>query len=174
MFTPGRRDPRVLRDRQEKQRDPADQGDDDREHRGEDRAVDEESRDHEDRFNPWVFRLRTWAAGFGSALAACGAASACPASDGIGLRVRLDFHLRPHLLDRAHDDPIVRLDFPLHHAEAVFLQGPRLDAAGLDLILRVDDVNVLESLVGLDGPIDDQQGLVRLADRQPHADEHAG
>src|SRR5271157_1822374 len=69
--------------------------------------------------------------------------------------VRLDFHLCPHLLYGAHDDPIVWLDFALHHAEAVFLQGARLDAAGLGFILRVEDVNVLESLIGLNSPVDD-------------------
>ena len=41
-----RRDRRVLRDRQREQRDPAGQRDDDRQHRREDRPVDEEARDH--------------------------------------------------------------------------------------------------------------------------------
>ena len=42
------------------------------------------------------------------------------------------------------------------------------------LFCRVEDVNVLQSLIRLDRPIDDQQGFVRLADRQPDADKHAG
>ena len=104
-----------------------------------------------------------------------------PRSAGVGLSaerrhrplIRLDFHLCPHLLDRAHDHQVVRLDLSFHHAEPVFLQGPRLDAAGLGLVLRIEDVNVLQPLIGLDRPIDDQQGLVRLADRQPDPHEHA-
>ena len=42
----GRRDPGILRHRQEVERDPADQGDDDGQHRREDRPIDEEARDH--------------------------------------------------------------------------------------------------------------------------------
>ena len=42
----GRRDRRVLGDRQREQRDPAGQRDDDRQHRREDRPIDEEARDH--------------------------------------------------------------------------------------------------------------------------------
>ena len=42
----GRRDPRILRDRQVTQRDAAGQRDDDGQHRGEDRPIDEELRDH--------------------------------------------------------------------------------------------------------------------------------
>ena len=110
----------------------------------------------------------------GRAAGGCSRRCICSASDGIGPLLRLDFHLGADLLDRAHHDPIVRLDFPLDHAEAVFLQGPVLMRRVLDLVLRVEDVNVLQSLIGLDGPIDDQQRFVRLADRQPDAHEHAG
>ena len=45
-FDRRRRDLGILRDRQREQRDAAGQRDDDRQHRGEDRAVDEEARKH--------------------------------------------------------------------------------------------------------------------------------
>ena len=106
--------------------------------------------------------------------AACGAASDCPASDGIGRASGLTCICARTCWIAPTTTQSSALDVPLHHAEAVFLQGPRLDAAGLGFILRVEHVNVLQALIGLDGPIDDQQRLVRLADRQPHAHEHAG
>ena len=52
--------------------------------------------------------------------------------------------------------------------------GPGDDLAVFGLVRRIDDVNVLLPLIRLNGPIDDEQGRVRWADRQPNPDEHAG
>ena len=51
---------------------------------------------------------------------------------------------------------------------------PGLDAAILDLALGIDHVDILQPLVRPDGAIDDQQGRMRLPDRQPDPHEHAG
>ena len=74
--------------------------------------------------------------------------------------------LRADLLQPADDDPVVRLQPLGDHAQAVLLERPGRDPAVLDLVLGVDHVDVLQPLVRADGPVDDQQRLVRLADRQ--------
>src|SRR5580692_4604370 len=83
-------------------------------------------------------------------------------------------HVRPELLDRPHDDPIVFRQAARDRAETVRLEGPGDDLAVFGLVRRIDDVNVLLPLIGLNGPIDDEQGRVRWAERQPNPYEHAG
>src|SRR5262245_15368837 len=82
-------------------------------------------------------------------------------------------HPRPDLLQRADQHEVALLQ-PLDDAQAIRLQRPGGDAAVLSLVLRIDDIDVLQPLVGLDGPINDEQSHVRLANRQADADKHAG
>src|SRR5207248_983251 len=51
---------------------------------------------------------------------------------------------------------------------------PRQDGAGDDLVLLVDDVEDLLTLVGVEGALVDQQGLVGPADGSPDAGEESG
>src|ERR1700678_419836 len=83
-------------------------------------------------------------------------------------------HVRPELLDRPHGDPIVRCQAARDRAETVRLEVPGDDLAVFGLVRRSDDVNVLLPLIGLNGPIDDEQGRVRWAERKPNSDEKAG
>ena len=52
--------------------------------------------------------------------------------------------------------------------------APDANPPVLHLVLAIEDVDVLEPLVGRDGTVDHQEGGVRFADRQPDANEHAG
>src|SRR5262245_24597986 len=85
----------------------------------------------------------------------------------------IDVHSRPELLNRPDGDQLARLETFLDHPQPVVLEGPGRHPAVADLLVRIDHVDVFESLVGADGAIHDQDGRMRLADRQPDADEHA-
>ena len=58
-------------------------------------------------------------------------------------------------------------------AQSVVLRRPGRDPAILGLVFRVEHVDVFEPLVRPDGALDDQQGRMGLADRQPDPHEHA-
>ena len=94
--------------------------------------------------------------------------------EGRHFRLR-DFHfaMRVDLQKRAHDDPVLFFQPRRDDAQAVFLKRPGRNAPRLGLVLGVDHVEVLMTLVRLDGPINDEQRLVRLADGQPNPHEHA-
>ena len=82
-----RRDPGILRDRQEVERDPADQGDDDGQDRREDRPIDEEPRDH------GRLRLSAWCGSSRAADADCRSSRATcerPGGGDRGLAVATD------------------------------------------------------------------------------------
>src|SRR5262249_35171536 len=84
----------------------------------------------------------------------------------------LDLHAGPHLRQPANEEPVVGLEALGDHAQAALWKRPGRDPAWLELVLGVEHVDELEPLLGADGPVDDEEGRVRLADRQADADEH--
>ncbi len=74
----------------------------------------------------------------------------------------------------ADDDPLIRLEPLLDHAQAVVLERPGRDAPVLDLVVGIEHVDVLHPLVRRHGPVDDQQRRVGFADRQADPHEHPG
>src|SRR5208337_5475027 len=77
----------------------------------------------------------------------------------------VDGHAGPNLLQAGHDDPLVGFQAIGDHAQAILLERGRGDAAVLDLVFLVNDVNELDALIRADGPVDHQDGRMRLADR---------
>ena len=150
-----RRDLRVLGDRQEARRDGPEQDDHDGDHPRQDRAVDEETRQHDS--SP--FRRsqdRGWnRSGVGRHVPF----RSIPASSRHVHELRLDGDARPHLLQAVDDHPLARLQAVGDLPQAV-VERPQPDGAGDHLVLLVDDVEDLLALVGVDGAVGDQQGLV--------------
>ncbi len=71
------------------------------------------------------------------------------------------------------DHPLARLQAVGDLAQAV-VERPQPDGAGDHLVLLVDDVEDLLALVGVDGAVSDQQGVVGLTDGHTDAGEEAG
>ena len=172
----GRRDPRILCHRQRVERDHADQSDHDRQHRREDRSIDEEVRDHGRRTlgQSRAGRRRRMACGSGFGLSASASAGHVPRLAVSGRRRRLA-RSRPRrsgaigharlgrasawasfrrtcirgrtCCNAADDDPVVRLQPLFDHPQAVVLERTRRDPAILHLVLGIDHVDELQPLV---------------------------
>src|SRR5262245_17073296 len=80
---------------------------------------------------------------------------------------------RAHALDPVHDDPLAGRESLGHGAEPA-VHTAELHRSVLDDVLVVHDENVLPVLVGTDRAIGHEEARLRLADRHPHAHEHAG
>src|SRR3954463_7877994 len=93
--------------------------------------------------------------------------------DGHVHEVRLDRGARPHLLQAVDDHPLARLQAVGDLPHAV-VERPQPDGAVDHRILRVDDVEDLLALVGVEGALADQEGLVGPADGGPDAGEQPG
>src|ERR1019366_9161055 len=91
---------------------------------------------------------------------------------GHGDLLGLDLHLWPNLLERPHGDPFALLESLRDHAQSVWLERSRPDAAVLGLFLGVDHVDVFQPLIGADGSVDHKKRRVLLADWQVDAHEH--
>src|SRR5882724_257545 len=87
--------------------------------------------------------------------------------------LRLDGDARSDLLQTVHDHPLARPQAVFDRPQAV-VQRPHADGTGGHLVLLVDDVEDLLALVGVDGALADQEGLVGLADGSPDAGEQPG
>ena len=122
----------------------AGQGDDDRQHRREDRPIDEEVRDHgRHRHSHFSRRLRAGSGLRGLSPAARMAASFSGPADQRrhGDLLGLDLHPRADLLEAADHDPVVRLQ-ALDHAQAVLLRAaPVVTRRYWTLLSRIDHVD---------------------------------
>ena len=62
----------------------------------------------------------------------------------------------------------------LDHPQVVVLERAGRDPAGLDLVVGIEHIDVLQPLVRRDGPITHQERPVGYADRQADSREHTG
>ena len=186
------------------QRQGAGQRDDDREDGGEDRAVDEEVRDHGSHLiasKAGAMRLaasiglmvrmqisRHWAmSGVASAVRAGMAPSAEPARGhglgegwptsaalivGMGVSSGSICILARSCCKDPDDDPVIGIEPALDDPQAIFLERARRDAPRLDRVLGVNHVEELDTLVGAQGTVDDQERRVGRADGLLDAHEH--
>ncbi len=80
--------------------------------------------------------------------------------------LRPDQHSRPDLQEGAADDPFVRLQPVFDHPQVVVLERTGSDPAGLNLVVGIEHVDVLQPLIRRNRSISHQERPVRQADRQ--------
>src|SRR5437660_46664 len=67
--------------------------------------------------------------------------------------IRPYLHARADLWKPSDDDPVVRFQPLRDHAQAVRLERPRGDPAILHFVVGIENVDVLQALIGTDGPV---------------------
>ena len=149
-----RRDVGILIDGEEGGHEAA-QDDDERQHPGENRPVDEEPREH-DVTSHFVARRARLARGIGRP------------------RVRhlhdvcLDGDASADVLQSIDNDAIPGLQAIRHDGQAALLL-PQGHVLAFDFVLVVEDIDILQVLIGPDGAADDRQRRIRWADRKADA-----